>query len=211
MRQNVPPHALRQNQLQPIVPSRPAPPKSADFGLELSNSGGPAAPHRLAPKTPRACQPGVPRPAREYLYPAISVQPRSEQLQQPASIHGTRQFGDSRCLQRAGIAIGVIDAAVHTIIGRKTTAPTLFDDTPVGLRRRRAMVEGMQRLEQQVQRDCAGAAAAHAELDVIAGVVALDYLQFRFADAPWRVPTPALDAWVAQLRRRPAFADTVPR
>ena len=120
-------------------------------------------------------------------------------------------FGDSRCLQRAGIAIGVIDAAVHTIIGRKTTAPTLFDDTPVGLRRRRAMVEGMQRLEQQVQRDCAGAAAAHAELDVIAGVVALDYLQFRFADAPWRVPTPALDAWVAQLRRRPAFADTVPR
>ena len=120
-------------------------------------------------------------------------------------------FGDSRCLQRAGIAICVIDAAVHTIIGRKTTAPTLFDDTPVGLRRRRAMVEGMQRLEQQVQRDCAGAAAAHAELDVIAGVVVLDYLQFRFADAPWRVPTPALDAWVAQLRRRPAFADTLPR
>ena len=50
-------------------------------------------------------------------------------------------------LSRAGIALGVIDAAVHTIIIRKVTLPVLFDETPVGLRRRRTMAEGMARLE----------------------------------------------------------------
>lgn len=119
-------------------------------------------------------------------------------------------FGDTRAMERAGLAIGVIDAAVHTIISRRITAPALFDDTPIGLRRRRTMVESMQRLEQLVRRD-AVATATQPTLDVIASVVAQDYLQLRFADAPWRVATPALDAWLAEVRRRPAFADTVPR
>ena len=118
--------------------------------------------------------------------------------------------GDTRAMERAGLAIGVIDAAVHTIISRRVTAPAPFDDTPIGLRRRRTMVESMQRLEQLVRRDAA-AAATQSTVDVIASVVAQDYLQLRFGDAPWRVPTPALDAWLAEVRRRPAFADTVPR
>ena len=45
-------------------------------------------------------------------------------------------------LSRAGIALGVIDASVHTIFIRKVTAPVLFDQTPVGLRRRRSMADG---------------------------------------------------------------------
>ena len=53
-------------------------------------------------------------------------------------------------LSRAGIALGAIEASVHTIITRKVTAPVLFDETPVGLRRRRTMVEGMARLEAAV-------------------------------------------------------------
>ena len=50
-------------------------------------------------------------------------------------------------LSRAGLAIGAIEASTITIITRKVTAPVLFDETPVGLRRRRSMVEGMLRLE----------------------------------------------------------------
>ncbi len=49
--------------------------------------------------------------------------------QDPAQVAGV--------LSRAGIALGGIEAAVHTIITRKVTAPVLFDETPVGLRRRR--------------------------------------------------------------------------
>ena len=113
-------------------------------------------------------------------------------------------------LSRAGMALGVIDAAVHTIIIRKVTAPVLFDETPVGLRRRRTMAEGMARLELIAARGELTASDAP-QLDAICAVVALDYLRFRFADQPWMPPLPALDALSLSLRQRTSFAQTLPR
>jgi glutathione S-transferase len=103
----------------------------------------------------------------------------------------------------------VIDAAVHTIIIRKVTAPVLFDETPVGLRRRRTMAEGMARLE------AAAAASPMApdgipRLDSICAVTAIDYLDFRFTDAPWLPAMPALRALSQRLRSRPSFGKTMP-
>ena len=112
-------------------------------------------------------------------------------------------------LSRAGIALGVIDAAVHTIITRKSTAPVLFDETPVGLRRRRTMAEGMARLE-EIARRVPLATDGAPTLDAICAVVALDYLCFRFADAPWMPALPALDALSQRLRERPSFGKTMP-
>lgn len=112
-------------------------------------------------------------------------------------------------LSRAGIALGVIEAAVHTIITRKSTAPVLFDETPVGLRRRRTMAEGMARLEAVADR-LTPAAGGTPTLDAITAVVALDYLRFRFPDTAWLPALPALDALSQRLRERPSFARTVP-
>jgi len=112
-------------------------------------------------------------------------------------------------LSRAGVALGVIDAAVHTIIIRKVTAPVLFDETPVGLRRRRTMAEGMERLEALAAAkpmDNGGAPT----LDAICAVTAIDYLNFRFTDAPWLPPMPALNALSQRLRARPSIANTMP-
>lgn len=112
-------------------------------------------------------------------------------------------------LSRAGVALGVIDAAVHTIIIRKVTAPVLFDETPVGLRRRRTMAEGMERLEALAAAqpmDSNGTAT----LDAICAVTAIDYLNFRFTDAPWLPPMPALNALSQRLRARPSIAQTMP-
>ena len=113
-------------------------------------------------------------------------------------------------LSRAGIALGVIDAAVHTIIIRKVTAPVLFDETPVGLRRRRTMAGGMARLESIAARGEL-VASDGPKLDAICAVVALDYLRFRFADQPWMPPLPALDDLSLSLRQRKSFAQTLPR
>ena len=113
-------------------------------------------------------------------------------------------------LSRAGIALGVIDAAVHTIIIRKVTAPVLFDETPVGLRRRRTMAEGMARLESIAARGEL-VASDGLKLDAICAVVALDYLRFRFADQPWMPPLPALDVLSLSLSQRKSFAQTLPR
>ena len=115
-------------------------------------------------------------------------------------------------LSRAGIAFGVIDAAVHTIIIRKVTAPALFDDTPVGLRRRRTMAEGMARLESAAA--CgrlSDAVTGTLTLDAICAVVALDYLRFRFDGQPWLPAMPQLDTLSASLRQRASFAQTLPR
>ena len=127
----------------------------------------------------------------------------------PAPAHASLLGKDAAgVLSRAGIALGVIDAAVHTIIIRKVTAPVLFDDTPVGLRRRRTMAEGMARLEAiSTRTPLVGSAPT---LDAICAVVALDYLRFRFADAPWLPPLPTLDALSTTLRRRASFEQTLP-
>lgn len=115
----------------------------------------------------------------------------------------------TQVLSSASIALGVIDAAVVTIITRKVTVPTVFDDTPVGLRRRRSMAEGMDRLEAIADR-LAPAKAGTPTLDAICAVVALDYLRFRFADAPWLPTMPVLDALSLRLGERDSFAQTIP-
>ena len=123
---------------------------------------------------------------------------------------GPSSAGVAGVLSRAGIALGVIDAAVHTIIIRKVTAPVPFDETPVGLRRRRTMAEGMARLESIAARGELSASDAP-RLDAIGAVVALDYLRFRFDGQSWMPPMPALDALSLSLRQRPSFAQTLPR
>ena len=122
------------------------------------------------------------------------------------SLFGTDVAG---VLSRAGIALGVIDAAVHTIIIRKVTAPVLFDETPIGLRRQRTMAEGMARLEAIAAQTPMGRDDAPT-LDAICAVVALDYLRFRFASASWLRAMPALDALSLAMRRRDSFSQTLP-
>lgn len=115
--------------------------------------------------------------------------------------------GAAGVLSRAGIAIGAIEASVITIITRKVTAPALFDDTPVGLRRRRSMVEGMLRLEAQAD---AIATTGTPLLDAIAAVTLYDYQQLRYADQPWLPKTPRLQAMAEAWRVRESFRKTMP-
>ena len=110
-------------------------------------------------------------------------------------------------LSRAGIAMGAIEASVVTIITRKVTAPALFDDTPVGLRRRRSMVEGMERLEAQAD---GIARTGNPTLDAITAVTLHDYQQLRYADQPWLPKTPRLHALAEAWRTHESFRKTMP-
>lgn len=109
-------------------------------------------------------------------------------------------------IARAGVAMGVIDAAVHTLIGRKITDAS-FDTSPVGLRRRRSMVDGLRRLESDPPRYEAGTP----DLAAIASVVALDYLRFRFPQADWMPAVPQLERLAAKLGARASFERSRPR
>jgi glutathione S-transferase len=128
----------------------------------------------------------------------------------PAPIHPSLIGPDAAgVLARAGIAMGIIDAAVHTLITRKVTAPVLFDETPVGVRRQRTMAQGMQQLE-----DMAAGTSMVADLsprlDTICVITALDYLRFRFPDASWLPALATLDMLSARLRQQHSFAVTMP-
>lgn len=106
---------------------------------------------------------------------------------------------------RAGTAMGVIDAAVHTLIGRKTMGPG-FDESPVGRRRQRSMAEGLKRLDAEAPE----AAEETPALAAITGTVALDYVQFRFPQAGWMPPVPRLERLQRQMRARPSIEQTMP-
>lgn len=134
------------------------------------------------------------------------------------SLYGVNQMADMRAvagvLSRAGMALGAIEASVHTIITRKVTAPTLFDETPLGLRRQRTMIEGLQRLDQVVDEmigiNTTSAAIKSPTLDIICAVTLYDYQQFRFSDQPWLPQTPKLKALALAVRARASFAQTMP-
>lgn len=110
-----------------------------------------------------------------------------------------------RAISLAGVAMGAIDAAASIIISRRIDPA--FDETPVGLRRRRSVIGALERLEA----DPPALDDGPADLAAIAAVVLLDYIRFRFATAAWVPPTPRLDALAAQARRRASFAETLPR
>lgn len=113
----------------------------------------------------------------------------------------------SGVISKAGVAMGAIDAAAAVIIGRKMTDAS-FDESPVGLRRRRSVIAALSRLEAEPP---AVSDDGVPDLAVIATVVLLDYVRFRFTGASWMPPTPRLDHLAEQLRSRPSFADTAPR
>ncbi len=108
-------------------------------------------------------------------------------------------------VSRAGIAMGVIDAAVHTLIGRKITDAS-FDGSPVGLRRRRSMAGGLARLEADPP-ECGDGAPA---IDVITTVVAMDYVDFRFPNVAWLPALPKLRALCARMAPRASFERSRP-
>ena len=112
----------------------------------------------------------------------------------------------SAVMSKAGVAMGAVDAAAAVIIGRKMTDVS-FDESPVGLRRRRSVVQALSQLED----DPPNVLGDIPDLAVIATVVLVDYVRFRFPGAAWVPATPRLDRLVEQLRSRPSFADSAPR
>ncbi|MGX7704872.1 glutathione S-transferase family protein [Methylobacterium sp. Gmos1] len=111
--------------------------------------------------------------------------------------------GGPAALSAAGVAIGVFDAAVAVIIGRKS-APD-FDTKLVGTKRFRTMREGLRRLDARFDGEQSFG------LPAIAAITALDYLVFRFPDHDWRGLCPRVAAFREAHADRPSVRDTVPR
>ncbi len=111
--------------------------------------------------------------------------------------------GYSRNMSEAGLGMGIIDSAVHKLLGRKI-AGEAFDESPLGQRRNRAIVAALDAME-------ATPPGPFPELGALATRVCLDYLDFRFPEINWSEGRPALSAWHARSSERPSVLDTAPR
>ena len=108
-------------------------------------------------------------------------------------------------LQVSGIAFGVMEAAVHKLVGRVICGPT-FDEAPVGLRRRRTILTGLEQLEANPPKYIDGTP----DLSVIIAIATLDYVIFRFGEQSWLKTFPRLNEIREQLSNRASFRDTFP-
>lgn len=108
-------------------------------------------------------------------------------------------------LGQAGLAVGILDQAVQTLVGRRILGPE-FDGSPVGRRRRRGMTEGVARLERNPPAEPGKAL----DLGAIATATALDYLAFRFPETDWLAGHPRLAAWRESLVERQSLVETMP-
>ena len=110
-----------------------------------------------------------------------------------------------RTVSLAGRAMGVIDAMANIVTGFMQIDPD-FAESKVGLKRRRTIVEGLKALEA----DPPAYGGGTPDIAVIAAVTAVDYLDLRFADAPWAPAIPGLRALRDRVAERPAFRSTQP-
>lgn len=113
--------------------------------------------------------------------------------------------GDARfdVLRRCALADGVLDAAVTARL--ELLRPEEIRWTPWTDRQRRAIGRGLAAMEKDVASLGPTLTLAHIEF-----AVALEYLDFRFADIAWRDAHPALGAWLAEFSQRPSMRATLP-
>ncbi|NDV88449.1 glutathione S-transferase family protein [Aurantimonas aggregata] len=117
---------------------------------------------------------------------------------------------DPACLAVAGTALGVCDAAVQTMIGRRILSggfqDTGFDEQDLGRKRRHAIIEGLRVVDTAL----VGRDLADLDLGQLVAIVALDYVDMRFPAADWIPPTPHLRGLRDRFADRPSLAATRP-
>ncbi len=102
----------------------------------------------------------------------------------------------------AGIAVGVFDAAVAIVIGRKVSPN--FDTGLVGTKRFRTLHDGLRRVDATLPAD------GPFDIAPMAAITALDYLQLRFPDRDWGSLAPKLAARRDAEGQRRSVRETAP-
>lgn len=115
-----------------------------------------------------------------------------------------------RILALTGIALGVCDAAVAILVGRRIVsgnfADTAFDGNALATKRRRTIVDGLKRLDDA----CADMRPEDLDLAVIATVTAVDYVDLRFPGADWVPAVPRLRDFARRAGEAEPLAATRP-
>lgn len=130
----------------------------------------------------------------------LIVQYLESQWPEPALVPAPRS---AEVLSQTGMAIGLIDAGVQTLLARKFGPPDV-DEGVLGQRRARTIATSLDRLESRPP-------GTDGDLGALAVAVALEYLDFRFPEVAWHQQRPQLAEWHTTTSARPSLTATVPR
>ncbi len=109
--------------------------------------------------------------------------------------------GRWRALKQQAVADGLMDAA---ILRRLEAARPPEETRALVMERHRTAVDrALDALEQDPPPD-------HVDIGTLSVGCALGYLDFRFAEEPWRQGRPRLEHWYAGMAERPELASTAP-
>lgn len=100
------------------------------------------------------------------------------------------------------LADGIMDAAVARRM--QVALPQDEGRQAFDARQKAAITRGLDRLEGDPPKGLE-------DVGAVAVACALGYLDFRFAQEPWRETWPGLAAWLASVEDRPALAQSAPR
>ena len=173
--------------------------------LELvPSSGTPAAPfHPLAPHNPLLKMPTLVRDDGSVLYDSIVI------CEYFDALAGGRIFppsGEARwqALRRQALADGLLDSSL--LVRYETVM------RPEALRWREWIAGHRLKIDNALDAFEREVDAFPAAFDIgeITLVAALGYLDFRFADHPWRPNRPKLERWFARISERESVQRTVP-
>lgn len=111
-----------------------------------------------------------------------------------------------RTLTLESTADGVLDAAVLMVYERRCRPEAIVSEDWLA-----GQWSKVTRALDAIERDWMDHLEGPLDMGVIATGVALEYLDFRHPDRPWRPGRDRLAAWQAEFSRRPSMTATVPR
>ena len=112
--------------------------------------------------------------------------------------------GRVAALRWHALADGIIDAAVTRLLDLRRPAELQWENW------RTRQATAIERTGAMLEREADALAAAPFTIGVLTVVVALDYLDLRFAEFAWRDRYPQLAAWYPAVAGRVCLAETLP-
>ena len=169
--------------------------------LELVPTNAHASPEALLAANPLSKVPSLLTDDGQAIYDSPVICEYLDGLGEAAPLFPAAGPARLAAMVRQALADGMMDAAV---------ARRMSDGLPqdegrqaFGARQKAAVARGLAELERDPPKGLA-------DIGAVATACALGYLDFRFAQEPWRDAHPRLAAWHAEVAAAPAIARTAP-
>ena len=176
-----------------------------DSAIELINTNAWASEAALTGENPLSKVPTLALGDGTILFDSPVIAEYIDTLHDGARLLPTSGNGRWNALRQQALADGILDAAVLRRLETTQRPPEQQSENWLN-RQAIAITRALDALETEA----ASLPVDQPTIGSISIACALGYLDFRFADEPWRDSRPALASWFAKVSARPSYVKTEP-